>query len=96
MSMQTAKRAQLPLYKLTDPGHVLTAEGVRGRNAMLLERLCSSWRVRISTSRLVNDFLGHHLGIFVWVYIDDILGFSKDAEEHQRHLDLVHELLQRH
>ena len=30
------------------------------------------------------------------MYIDDILMFSKDAEEHQRHLDLVHELLQRH
>ena len=30
------------------------------------------------------------------MYIDNILGFSKDAEEHQRHLDLVHELLRRH
>ena len=29
MSMQTAKRARVPLYKLTDPGHVLTAEGVQ-------------------------------------------------------------------
>ena len=29
MSMQTAKRAQLPLYKLTNPGHVLTAGGVQ-------------------------------------------------------------------
>ena len=28
MSMQTAKRAQLPLHKLRDPGHVLTARGV--------------------------------------------------------------------
>ena len=42
------------------------------------------------------DVLPDHLGIFVWVYIDDILVFSKDAEEHQRHLDLVHELLRRH
>ena len=30
------------------------------------------------------------------MYIDDILTFSKDAEGHQRHLDAVHELLQRH
>ena len=29
MSMQTAKRAQLPLYKLTSPGHLLTAGGVQ-------------------------------------------------------------------
>ena len=29
MSMQTARRARLPLYKLRNPGHVLTAGGVR-------------------------------------------------------------------
>ena len=46
--------------------------------------------------RVVNDVLRDHLGIFVWVYIDDILVFSKDADEHQRHLDLVHELLSKH
>ena len=46
--------------------------------------------------RVVNDVLRDHLGIFVWVYIDDILVFSKDAEEHQSHLALVHELLRRH
>ena len=43
--------------------------------------------------RVVNDVLRDHLGIFVWVYMDDILVFSKDADEHQRHLDLVHEVL---
>ena len=32
----------------------------------------------------------------MWVYIDDIRVFSKDADEHQRHLDLVHELLRKH
>ena len=30
------------------------------------------------------------------VYIDDILIFSMDADEHQQYLDLVHDLLQRH
>ena len=30
------------------------------------------------------------------MYIDDILVFSKDADEHQRHLDLVHKLLPQH
>ena len=29
MSMQTAKRARLPLYKVRDPGHALTAGGVQ-------------------------------------------------------------------
>ena len=29
MSMQTAKRARLPLYKLRNPGHILTAGGVQ-------------------------------------------------------------------
>ena len=43
-----------------------------------------------------NDVLPDHLGIFVWVYIDDILVFWKDADEHQRHLYLVHELLRQH
>ena len=33
--------------------------------------------------RVVNDVLQDHLQIFVWVYIDDILVFSKDADEHQ-------------
>ena len=45
---------------------------------------------------VVNYVLRDHLGIFVWVYSDDILVFSKDADEHQRHLDLVHELLRKH
>ena len=50
----------------------------------------------LTFQRVVNDVLRDHLGIFVWVYIDDILVFSKDADEHQRHLDLVHELLRKH
>ena len=46
--------------------------------------------------RVVNNVLRDHLRIFVWVHMDNILAFSKDAEENQRHLDLIHELLQRH
>ena len=46
--------------------------------------------------RVINDVLRSHLGIFAWVYIDNIIIFSKNAEEHQQHLDLVHESLQQH
>ena len=46
--------------------------------------------------QVVNEVLRDGLGIFVWVYIDNILVSLKDAEEHQGHLDLVHELLHQH
>ena len=46
--------------------------------------------------RVVNDVLRDHLGIFVWVYMDDILVFSQDADEHQRHPDSVYELPRQH
>ena len=32
----------------------------------------------------------------MWVYIKNIPTFSKNDEEHQQHLDLVHELLRQH
>uniref|UniRef100_A0AAQ4QYC0 Gypsy retrotransposon integrase-like protein 1 n=1 Tax=Gasterosteus aculeatus aculeatus TaxID=481459 RepID=A0AAQ4QYC0_GASAC len=41
---------------------------------------------------LVNDVLGDMLGRFVVVYLDDILVFSQNLEEHQRH---VRQVLQR-
>ena len=46
--------------------------------------------------RVVDDVLRDHLGIFVWLYINNILVFPKEADEHQRHLDSVHELLCQH
>ena len=41
---------------------------------------------------LVNDFLRNMLGHFVYVYLDDILIFSKDPTEHVQH---VRQVLQR-
>ena len=46
--------------------------------------------------RVVNEVLRDHLEILVWVYIDDILVFWKDAEEDKQRLNLLHELLRRH
>ena len=43
--------------------------------------------------RIVNDVLPDHLGIFVWVYIDDIVVFLKDTDEHHQNLDSVHDVL---
>ena len=55
-------------------------------------RLCNA---PLTFQRVVKDVPRDHLGIFVWVHINDILIFSEDADEHQQHLDLLHELLQR-
>lgn len=38
---------------------------------------------------LVNDVLRDFLNIFVFVYLDDILIFSKDFQEHQVHIRAV-------
>lgn len=46
--------------------------------------------------RLMNDIFREHLDTFVLVYLDDILVFSKDEEEHQRHLRVVFDILRKH
>ena len=46
--------------------------------------------------RMMNDVLREHLDEFVIVYLDDILIYSKDAEEHREHLKKVLELLRKH
>ena len=39
--------------------------------------------------RVMEDALSDYLGEFVWIYLDDILIFSKTPEDHVRHVDLV-------
>ena len=46
--------------------------------------------------RLMHEIFRQHLDTFVIIYLDDILIFSKSAEEHQRHLQAVLEILRTH
>ena len=46
--------------------------------------------------RLMNDVFRPYLDEFVLVYLDDILIFSKDKDQHSRHLHIVLDLLRRH
>ena len=38
---------------------------------------------------MMNDIFGDYLDSFVIVYLDDILVYSENMEEHEKHLRLV-------
>ena len=44
--------------------------------------------------RLMNEVWKDNINIFVVVYIDDILVFSKTKEEHMKHLEIVLRMMQ--
>ena len=44
--------------------------------------------------RTMNMVLAKYIGDFVQVFVDDIIVFSKDEQEHQKHLQLVFQALQ--
>src|SRR6266550_3598368 len=46
--------------------------------------------------RIMNTILSPHLGKFVWVYLDDILIFSRTEEEHIEHLRKIFTKLEEH
>ena len=46
--------------------------------------------------RLMNDVLHKYLHVFVVVFLDDILIFSRTMEDHTRHVALVLHLLRKH
>jgi hypothetical protein len=45
---------------------------------------------------LMNNVLSKFLDIFVFVFIDDILIYSKNREEHEEHINLVFQVLREH
>ena len=45
---------------------------------------------------LVQDVLHGYLDVFVVVFIDDILVYSRNTEEHAEHLRLIFERLRKH
>jgi hypothetical protein len=45
---------------------------------------------------LMNNVISKFLDIFVLVFIDDILIYSKNREEHEEHLKLVLQVLREH
>jgi len=46
--------------------------------------------------RLMNDIFRDHLDVFVLVYLDDVLIYSRTLADHKRHLHTVLTLLRRH
>ena len=46
--------------------------------------------------RLMTSIFMEHIRVFVHVYLDDIFIFSSSVEEHEKHLQIVFDLLRKH
>ena len=44
---------------------------------------------------LMNHIFGPHLGVFVYVYLDDIIIFSDTVEDHVKHIRIVFDILKK-
>ena len=52
--------------------------------------------VSASFQKLINDMLRKYLNVFVMTYLNDILIFSENPEEHVEHVRTVLKICQRH
>jgi len=49
-----------------------------------------------SFQRLINDMLREYLNVFVIAYLDNILIFSENSDEHEEHVRIVLEICQKY
>ena len=81
--------------ELGPAGHVMTLVMVcRGRKSMSIGSPCTS-KCNPATRKANWPAPSELLSDFVLVFMDDILIFSKSAEDHQQHLRILFEVLRK-
>ena len=87
MSMQTAKRTQLPLYKLTNPGHILTARGVQ-----VEVRYYTRDYVRVRDLVFRHHFKGLEILPDVVLRLPWLRSYNPTVDWKERYVDIQHGL----